>query len=145
MPTAQAIAGALYSAVMFLGHLWCHQLPERSPHVWGVQLPLCWRCSGIFLGATMLLIWLLTKKRLPPLVPSVILALLMPLDVLQAIISHGQGDNTRRLLTGILWGIFGTSVGLHLFRHVGKRLFLDGSMSDVYRRGVAAFRRPSGV
>jgi len=106
----------IYRAAMFLGSLWCHQLPERSPHLWGVQMPLCWRCSGILLGTLALFAWLVGRKRLPPLVLCVLLALLMPLDVLQTIVTHGQGDNARRLVTGLLWGIFGTGATLHLLR-----------------------------
>jgi len=34
-----------------VGHLVCHQLPERSFHLWGAALPVCARCSGIYVGA----------------------------------------------------------------------------------------------
>jgi uncharacterized membrane protein len=109
-------ATTFYRALMWAGSWWCHQLPARSPHLWGSQLPLCWRCTGIAAGALLLLIWLFTKKNLPPLRLSFWLALLMPLDVLHAVISGGQGGNTRRLLTGVLWGIFGTTLALHLMK-----------------------------
>ena len=43
-----------------LGSLVCHQLPERSFHAWGVQLPVCARCTGLYaaapLGAAMALV-----------------------------------------------------------------------------------------
>lgn len=29
----------------------CHQLAERSFHAWGTQLPVCARCTGLYLGA----------------------------------------------------------------------------------------------
>ncbi len=29
----------------------CHQRPERSPHLFGHQLPECWRCTAIFVGS----------------------------------------------------------------------------------------------
>lgn len=107
---------SLYRLAMLAGGLWCHQMPERSPHVWGVQLPVCWRCSGILIGVGVFLVWLLTKKRLPPFALCVALALLLPLDVLYANMTGGEGDNLRRLLTGTLWGIFGTGTTLHLLR-----------------------------
>jgi Predicted membrane protein (DUF2085) len=37
--------------VYLMGRLLCHQLPERSFHLWGAQMPVCARCTGIYLGA----------------------------------------------------------------------------------------------
>jgi len=41
------IAGVVYLA----GALICHQLPARSFHLHGAQLPVCARCFGLYLGA----------------------------------------------------------------------------------------------
>ena len=112
----------LYRALMYLGGWWCHQLPARSPHLFGVQLPLCWRCTGILLGALALTGWLLKTKRLPPLLPCALLALGLPLDVLYNVAAGGDGDNARRLLTGLLWGFCFTSVALQLVRVGAARL-----------------------
>jgi uncharacterized membrane protein len=117
---------SLYRALMYLGSWFCHQLPARSPHLFGVQLPLCWRCTGIFFGALALLCWLVRTKRLPPLLPCLLLALLMPLDVLSNVLTHGEGDNARRLLTGLLWGFCGTSAALQLLRLAALRLSPTG-------------------
>lgn len=111
----------LYRALMLVGSFWCHQLPERSPHTFGVQMPLCWRCTGILIGALALLCWLLAKKRLPPLALCLLLALLLPLDVLHAILTHGDGDNARRFVTGLLWGFFATGAALRLLRFLALR------------------------
>ncbi len=35
---------------MTVFHAFCHQLTDRSPHVDGVQLAVCWRCLGIYAG-----------------------------------------------------------------------------------------------
>ena len=40
------VAGAMYAAGSFI----CHQLPERSFHVQGAQLPVCARCLGLYCG-----------------------------------------------------------------------------------------------
>ena len=119
----------LYRALMYMGSWWCHQLPARSPHLFGVQLPLCWRCTGILLGALALLCWLVKTKRLPPLLPCVLLALLLPLDVLYNVVTHGDGHNARRLLTGLLWGFCATSVALRLLRLAASRLKRSPSLS----------------
>lgn len=113
---------ALYRALMYAGSWFCHQLPERSPHLFGGQLPLCWRCSGIFLGALALFCWLLARKRVPPLVPCLLLSLLVPLDVLHAVLTHGDGNNARRFITGLLWGFCATSAALQLLRLLAPRL-----------------------
>jgi uncharacterized membrane protein len=34
-----------------IGHAICHQLPARSFHMWGASLPVCARCTGIYVGA----------------------------------------------------------------------------------------------
>ncbi len=106
---------------MTAGSWWCHQLPERSPHLFGAQLPLCWRCSGIAVGAALLLCWLVSKKRLPPLSLSLLLAAALPLDVLLTVLTGGGLDNPRRFLTGLLWGLFGTSAFLHIVARLSRR------------------------
>jgi uncharacterized membrane protein len=38
-------------AAFALGHVICHQRPERSFFSCGLQWPVCGRCSGLYLGA----------------------------------------------------------------------------------------------
>ena len=60
LATATALAGsravgvpayAVSAAIYEIGSLLCHQLPARSFHVWGAQLPVCARCTGLYIGA----------------------------------------------------------------------------------------------
>ena len=47
-PLLPGWAGAM---VYGIGSFVCHQIPERSFHLAGFQLPVCARCLGIYLGA----------------------------------------------------------------------------------------------
>jgi len=48
-PAAYGFAFAVYS----IGRVVCHQLPVRSFHLLGMRLPVCARCTGIYLGAAL--------------------------------------------------------------------------------------------
>jgi uncharacterized membrane protein len=46
------------------GSFVCHQIAERSFHIDGVQLPVCARCTGLYLGAAVgLIAWLAQPRR----------------------------------------------------------------------------------
>ena len=53
--------------VYVLGSIVCHQLPVRSFHAWGVQLPVCTRCVGLYasapFGAALALGWGTGRSR----------------------------------------------------------------------------------
>lgn len=54
----------LLALVYAAGSLVCHQLPERSFHVAGVQLPVCARCTGLYASALVgALAWLMRANR----------------------------------------------------------------------------------
>jgi uncharacterized membrane protein len=136
----ETVATSFYRAVMWAGHFVCQQNPARSPHLFGAQLPLCWRCTGIVVGSLAFVVWLFKTRRLPPLWLSVVLALLMPLDVLQAVLTRGDGDNARRLLTGTLWGLFAASLALHFFTFINSRINSRMTGANARRREVATAR-----
>lgn len=41
------LAFSVYGAASLM----CHQLPSRSFHLWLAQMPVCARCTGIYIGA----------------------------------------------------------------------------------------------
>lgn len=49
--------------VYAVGTLVCHQKPERSFHLWGAQLPVCARCTGIYLGAALAVAAIAVARR----------------------------------------------------------------------------------
>jgi len=50
-------------AVYAAGSVICHQLPDRSFHLWSAQMPVCARCTGIYAGAAMAALGLLKRGR----------------------------------------------------------------------------------
>ena len=51
-PTVGVPVYALSASVYEIGSLICHQLPNRSFYFWGAQLPVCARCTGLYVGAS---------------------------------------------------------------------------------------------
>lgn len=106
-----------------IGHAICHQIPERSFFVYGKQLPLCARCTGIYLGMFIAFsFYFFTKilKNKKPIKPpalwinifSIFFILIMPLHALSALIISTPYDNILRFITGLL---FGFSIPWYLF------------------------------
>ena len=114
------VAQGIYRAAMAAGHLVCHQIAARSPHLFGWQLPLCWRCTGIACGALFFLAAFIARRRTFPLVLSVTLALLMPFDVMVNSLGFDHAANARRLITGLLWGFFALNAALVILRNAQK-------------------------
>src|SRR4051812_25328683 len=50
-PGPAAVAGSASALVYAFSSIICHQRPERSFQLWSAQLPVCARCTGLYLGA----------------------------------------------------------------------------------------------
>src|SRR4051812_17680383 len=50
-PSAATSIYGFAAGIYAVGQFVCHQLPARSFHLWGAQLPVCARCTGVYLGA----------------------------------------------------------------------------------------------
>lgn len=102
-----------------IGYAVCHRIDLRSFFIGEIQMPLCARCSGMYLGAMVGLIFqaVIGKKRVgtPPwkvIVPTAIFAVLFAIDGLNSfyhLISGTPGlyppHNILRLLTGTGMGL----------------------------------------
>ena len=116
----------LYPPVSFDGKTWsvgravCHQLPSHSFTVNGQQLPLCARCTGIYLGAVMGLagFFVLGRQRSVQWSPTPVLATLVGFIVilgvdgvnaflhdLPNVPSLYEPQNWLRLITGTFHGL----------------------------------------
>jgi uncharacterized membrane protein len=102
--TGRMVAVAAYE----IGSRICHQRPERSFHVAGVQMPVCARCFGLYLSGALglgLTWWL--RRRLSPGVTRVALGVAaLPIVVTVALERMGTiaPSNVERMLTALPLG-----------------------------------------
>ena len=55
-PDGSSVAYGFALGVYAIGRVVCHQLPARSFHMWMTSLPVCARCTGIYVGAAVVAI-----------------------------------------------------------------------------------------
>ncbi|MCB0719447.1 MAG: DUF2085 domain-containing protein [Bacteroidetes bacterium] len=97
----------------------CHQLPDRSPHLSGVQLAVCHRCLGIYVGlaasATVLGALIAFTRPIEKYASFLLPASLVPLavDWLGDVVGLWTNTPTSRVATG---GVFGAVAGVFLAR-----------------------------
>jgi len=102
-----------------IGYAVCHRIDLRSFHIGETQLPLCARCSGMYLGAMVGLCyqWVIGRRRTGTpswkiILPVSIFVMLFAIDGLNSffsLFSNGAGlyqpNNSLRLLTGTGMGL----------------------------------------
>jgi uncharacterized membrane protein len=107
-----------------IGDYICHQNPQRSFSWYGTPFPLCARCTGIYLGLFLALLfayWRYRRKTLTSL-PAfylgyfVIANLLMSLDVFSQSLRQ-PSSNLLRFLLGFLSG---NSVGFLVYYGISR-------------------------
>ena len=90
---------------MEYGHrLGCHQMPERSFFIYGYQLPVCARCTGVILGEIVAIVLLLLNIKINIVMCFILLAT-MGIDWFIQYIKILQSTNFRRLITGTSGGV----------------------------------------
>jgi uncharacterized membrane protein len=121
--SSESLGGVLYLAAGLV----CHQLPERSFHFGGSQLPVCARCLGLYLGgAAGLMIWAvaasartLSLRRASALRWLALAAVPTAVSVVSAWIGTGDPDNIwRALLAAPLGFAAGAVVGAVTTEHL---------------------------
>jgi uncharacterized membrane protein len=91
-----------------IGSRICHQRPERSFHLAGVQMPVCARCFGLYAGgaAGLMLAWIVrlssgSRTRLALAIGAAPIAVTVGLEWIGLI----QTSNAVRWLTGVPLGL----------------------------------------
>lgn len=81
----------------------CNKKPERAPNVNGHTFPLCWRCTGLVLGA---LAGYISLLFIPP-IGLCSYTLLLPIGIDGGLQYLGGvlSTNTRRFVTGFIGGL----------------------------------------
>lgn len=82
----------------------CHQKMERSFFVKNYQLPVCARCTGLFIGYIVGVIGLFLSFALP-LYMSIIFVIIMFIDGFIQLKKIKESTNTRRVITGFFCGV----------------------------------------
>jgi uncharacterized membrane protein len=111
----------------------CHQMPGRSPHIGGVPIAVCDRCSGIYLGLVLGVLATGWGRSLWAALGRhgryVLLGALVPLgiDWVGPLLGLWSNGPISRALTGLLFGIVAASyVTDHLVRRVARSNVTEG-------------------
>lgn len=122
----------------YVGYAICHQLPARTFHLDGHPLPLCARCTGIYLGALTAFVTIFLFKRqraiyLPPpvvLFPLICFTFILGIDGINSYITFFpnaphlyEPQNWLRLTTGAFHGV---TMMLILYPVVSESLWEPG-------------------
>ena len=81
----------------------CHQRPDRSFFYKNKQLPVCARCTGVFIGEIIAIFLFIFKIKLHFIICLVFFGIMFG-DWLIQQLKILQSTNTRRLITGLLGG-----------------------------------------
>ncbi len=94
-------------------HFFCHQIPERSLQFGGEIFPLCFRCSGIYMGIFISHLTAIVSGRLNRISPDRKIGLILILFTIPFTIDgfgnyfHWWNSSSEiKMITGVLTGIF---------------------------------------
>jgi uncharacterized membrane protein len=137
----------------YVGYSICHRITDRSFTIAGRQMPLCARCTGIYLGVTLTFVVLALAGRrrwsqLPPLRIMLILVgfvVLMGIDGINSYSHFFEGlphlyepQNWLRLITGTGAGL---AMGLILFPALSQTLWRE----QIQRPALGSVRELAGI
>jgi len=96
------------SILQNFGHIVCHQIPDRTLWIGGSYLPVCARCTGVYLGFYVGYLMLPFRNRRAEGPPNIFITLSMVIPMIVDGIGQFLGmwtsTNDIRLITGLLFG-----------------------------------------
>jgi uncharacterized membrane protein len=105
---ALAIAHGASMRWRLLFRLFCHGIPERCLYLWSVPMPICARCTAIYVGLIVSIGVFLILPRMSEHVARIVLcvaAIPMAIDGLTQLARLRVSTNTLRIETGLVLGI----------------------------------------
>jgi uncharacterized membrane protein len=120
-PASHAFSALTYA----IGSVVCHQRPERSFALWGLQLPVCARCTGIYVGAACVAFGYWRRQARPRRLSPMALLLLAATPTLVTLVvewlTSAAPPNLVRAVAGVPLGIAVQLVLLDELRTEGVR------------------------
>lgn len=134
----------LDQVLRFFGYAVCHGLPARTLTVGGCYLPVCSRCTGIYLGIAVTYIFLIGRRgfkvnALPSLRASfAVAAMLLPMavDGLTSYAGLRATTNAARFVTGLAAG---AALPVFAFPLLSPELIVDGGPKEAVRPFASAW------
>lgn len=120
----------LWNKLLAVGSAVCHQDPAHSIYVFGRQMPLCARCTGMYLGALLSLAFLFRQGKLggipqrKVLIPLGLLFLLFALD----------GLNSLAASLGLGWNFYETTNLTRLVTGTGAGLVIGAVLAPLFNQ-----------
>jgi len=85
----------------------CHQYPPRSPHLFGHQLPECWRCTAIFAGFVVGMILIIRLGARAKWWWLALAGAAIATDGITQLLHWRTSTNQLRMVTGFVFGMVG--------------------------------------
>ncbi len=105
---ALAIANGASMRWRLLFRVLCHGIPERCLYLWNVPMPICARCTAIYVGLIVSIALFLILPRVTERVARIVLcaaAVPMAIDGFTQLAKLRVSTNTLRIETGLVLGI----------------------------------------
>lgn len=116
-----AIASGAPPGLRLIFRVLCHGMQTRSLELFGTPMPLCARCTGIYLGllAGLIAFFILPRIQEPMLrIAMYVAALPMAIDGMTQLMRLRESTNGLRIMTGFLAAIM---FGIWILEAVEKR------------------------